>query len=82
MKDTQGNWLRFPTQQAGIAASAGQLLRYSTGKYQGGRKRTLREIVATYAAGDPEVPRYIQQASKWTGFDPDQELDLRDQSLR
>ena len=25
------------------------------------------------------MPRYIQQASKWTGFDPDQELDLRDQ---
>jgi hypothetical protein len=50
-----------------------------TGAFKGGRKRTLREIVATYAAGDPEVPRYIQQASKWTGFDPDQELDLRDQ---
>ncbi|HBX8063592.1 TPA: lytic transglycosylase [Klebsiella pneumoniae] len=79
LKDTQGNWRRFPTQQAGIAASAGQLLRYSTGAFKGGRKRTLREIVATYAAGDPEVPRYIQQASKWTGFDPDQELDLRDQ---
>lgn len=79
LKDTQGNWRRFPTLQAGIAASAGQLLRYSTGAFKGGRKRTLREIVATYAAGDPEVPRYIQQASKWTGFDPDQELDLRDQ---
>ncbi|WP_426656524.1 lytic transglycosylase [Escherichia coli] len=79
LKDVNGNWLRFPTQQAGVAASAGQLLRYSTGAFKGGRKRTLREIVATYAAGDPEVPRYIQQASKWTGFDPDQELDLRDQ---
>ncbi|MCW0944785.1 lytic transglycosylase [Citrobacter freundii] len=79
VKDANGNWRRFPTQQAGIAASAGQLLRYSTGAFKGGRKRTLREIVATYAAGDPEVPRYIQQASKWTGFDPDQELDLRDQ---
>ena len=79
MKDTQGNWLRFPTQQAGVAASAGQLLRYSTGAFKGGRKRTLREIISTYASGDPEVPRYIQQASKWTGFDPDQELDLRDQ---
>ncbi|MFU0898870.1 lytic transglycosylase [Kluyvera ascorbata] len=79
VKDVNGNWLRFPTQQAGVAASAGQLLRYSTGAFKGGRKRTLREIVATYAAGDPEVPRYIQQASKWTGFDPDQELDLRDQ---
>lgn len=79
LKDVNGNWRRFPSQQAGIAASAGQLLRYSTGAFKGGRKRTLREIVATYAAGDPEVPRYIQQASKWTGFDPDQELDLRDQ---
>lgn len=79
LKDTQGNWLRFPTQQAGVAASAGQLLRYSTGAFKGGRKRTLREIISTYASGDPEVPRYIQQASKWTGFDPDQELDLRDQ---
>lgn len=79
LKDVNGNWRRFPSQQAGIAASAGQLLRYSTGAFKGGRKRTLREIVATYAAGDQEVPRYIQQASKWTGFDPDQELDLRDQ---
>lgn len=79
VKDVNGNWRRFPSQQAGVAASAGQLLRYSTGAFKGGRKRTLREIVATYAAGDPEVPRYIQQASKWTGFDPDQELDLRDQ---
>ncbi|HBW0305920.1 TPA: lytic transglycosylase [Klebsiella pneumoniae] len=79
VKDANGNWRRFPSQQAGIAASAGQLLRYSTGAFKGGRKRTLREIVATYAAGDQEVPRYIQQASKWTGFDPDQELDLRDQ---
>ncbi|SAF03013.1 Uncharacterised protein [Enterobacter cloacae] len=79
VKDANGNWRRFPTQQEGIAASAGQLLRYSTGKYQGGRKRTLREIISTYASGDPEVPRYIQQASKWTGFAPDQELDLRDQ---
>ncbi|EPZ0269807.1 lytic transglycosylase [Serratia marcescens] len=79
VKDANGNWRRFPTQQAGVAASAGQLLRYSTGAFKGGRKRTLREIVATYASGDPEAPRYIQQASKWTGFDPDQELDLRDQ---
>lgn len=79
VKDVNGNWRRFPSQQAGIAASAGQLLRYSTGAFKGGRKRTLREIVSTYAAGDQEVPRYIQQASKWTGFDPDQELDLRDQ---
>ncbi|MEG9742635.1 lytic transglycosylase [Enterobacter roggenkampii] len=79
LKDVNGNWRRFPSQQAGIAASAGQLLRYSTGAFKGGRKRTLREIISTYASGDPEVPRYIQQASKWTGFDPDQELDLRDQ---
>lgn len=79
VKDVNGNWRRFPSQQAGVAASAGQLLRYSTGAFKGGRKRTLREIVSTYAAGDPGVPRYIQQASKWTGFDPDQELDLRDQ---
>lgn len=79
VKDVNGNWRRFPSQQAGVAASAGQLLRYSTGAFKGGRKRTLREIVSTYAAGDQEVPRYIQQASKWTGFDPDQELDLRDQ---
>lgn len=80
VKDTNGNWRRFPTQQAGIAASAGQLLRYSTGKYQGGRKRTLREIISTYASGDPEVPRYIRQASEWTGYDPDQQLDLTDQN--
>lgn len=80
VKDRQGNWLRFPTQQAGVAASAGQLLRYSTGAFKGGRKRTLREIVATYAAGDPEVPRYIRQASEWTGYDPDQQLDLTDQN--
>jgi hypothetical protein len=31
VKDVNGNWRRFPSQQAGIAASAGQLLRYSTG---------------------------------------------------
>lgn len=80
VKDANGNWRRFPTQQAGIAASAGQLLRYSTGKYQGGRKRTLREIISTYASGDPEVPRYIRQASEWTGYDPDQQLDLTDQN--
>lgn len=79
VKDVNGNWRRFPSQQAGIAASAGQLLRYSTGKFQGGRKRTLREIVSTYASGDPEVPRYIQQVSKWTGYKPDQQLDLTDQ---
>jgi hypothetical protein len=46
VKDVNGNWRRFPSQQAGIAASAGQLLRYSTGAFKGGRKRTLREIVA------------------------------------
>ncbi|EPB6769685.1 lytic transglycosylase [Escherichia coli] len=80
LKDVNGNWRRFPSQQAGIAASAGQLLRYSTGAFKGGRKRTLREIVATYAAGDPEVPRYIQQASEWTGYGPDQQLDLTDQN--
>lgn len=80
VKDANGNWRRFRTQQAGIAASAGQLLRYSTGKYQGGRKRTLREIISTYASGDPEVPRYIRQASEWTGYDPDQQLDLTDQN--
>ena len=80
LKDVNGNWRRFPSQQAGIAASAGQLLRYSTGAFKGGRKRTLREIVATYAAGDPEVPRYIRQASEWTGYGPDQQLDLTDQN--
>ncbi|EPO4551763.1 lytic transglycosylase [Escherichia coli] len=81
LKDVNGNWRRFPSQQAGIAASAGQLLRYSTGKYQGGRKRTLREIISTYAPPkENNTALYIDQASKWTGFDPDQELDLRDQS--
>lgn len=81
VKDANGNWRRFPSQQAGIAASAGQLLRYSTGKYQGGRKRTLREIISTYAPPkENNTALYIDQASKWTGFDPDQELDLRDQS--
>ena len=80
LKDVNGNWRRFPSQQAGIAASAGQLLRYSTGKYQGGRKRTLREIISTYAPPkENNTALYIDQASKWTGFDPDQELDLRDQ---
>ncbi|EPK7361770.1 lytic transglycosylase [Kluyvera ascorbata] len=79
VKDVNGNWRRFSTQRDGIAASAGQLLRYSTGKFKGGRKRTLREIVSTYASGDPEVPRYIQQASEWTGYGPDQPLDLTDQ---
>ena len=80
LKDVNGNWRRFPSQQAGIAASAGQLLRYSTGAFKGGRKRTLREIVSTYASGDPEVPRYIRQASEWTGYGPDQQLDLTDQN--
>lgn len=81
LKDTQGNWLRFPSQQAGVAASAGQLLRYSTGAFKGGRKRTLREIISTYAPPkENNTALYIDQASKWTGFDPDQELDLRDQS--
>ncbi|EOV7514081.1 lytic transglycosylase [Escherichia coli] len=81
LKDVNGNWRRFPSQQAGVAASAGQLLRYSTGKYQGGRKRTLREIISTYAPPkENNTALYIDQASKWTGFDPDQELDLRDQS--
>ncbi|MGI1284125.1 lytic transglycosylase [Enterobacter kobei] len=80
LKDVNGNWRRFPSQQAGVAASAGQLLRYSTGKYQGGRKRTLREIISTYAPPkENNTALYIDQASKWTGFDPDQELDLRDQ---
>ena len=80
VKDVNGNWRRFPSQQAGVAASAGQLLRYSTGAFKGGRKRTLREIVSTYASGDPEVPRYIRQASEWTGYGPDQQLDLTDQN--
>lgn len=80
VKDTNGNWRRFSSQREGIAASAGQLLRYSTGKFKGGRKRTLREIVSTYASGDPEVPRYIRQASQWTGYGPDQQLDLTDQN--
>lgn len=80
LKDVNGNWLRFPTQQAGVAASAGQLLRYSTGAFKGGRKRTLREIISTYAPPkENNTALYIDQASKWTGFDPDQELDLRDQ---
>ncbi|MCS2159627.1 lytic transglycosylase [Scandinavium sp. H11S7] len=79
VKDVNGNYRRFPSQQAGIAASAGLLLRYSTGKFAGGRKRTLRELVSTYASGDPEVPRYIRQASQWTGYGPDQALDLTDQ---
>lgn len=77
-----GGWRRFGSAREGLAAMAGQLLRYQSGRFnRNSRKRTLRQLINTYAPpNENKTSEYVQQVSAWTGLSPDAEIDLRDQA--
>lgn len=68
---------KFPTAVAGLSALAGQLLRYGDRGLD-----TLNSIINRYApASENDTAAYIRAASQQTGFDPDQQLNLRDPAV-
>lgn len=73
-----GKFRRFKSAREGMAVMAGQLLRYQT-KEKWGHKKTLRQLISTYAPSkENNTEEYISQVAKWTGIDPDANIDLRD----
>ncbi|HHA3594135.1 TPA: lytic transglycosylase [Salmonella enterica subsp. enterica serovar Newport] len=80
LRDRSGGWRRFGSAREGMAAMATQLLRYQSGRFnQNSRKKTLRQLINTYApSSENDTSLYVSQVSKWTGIGPDQEIDLRD----
>ncbi|EAM1616325.1 lytic transglycosylase [Salmonella enterica] len=73
-----GQFRRFKSAREGMATMAGQLLRYQS-KKKWGNKKTLRQIISTYApSSENDTATYIAQVAKWTGINPDSEIDLRD----
>ncbi|HGX3708893.1 TPA: lytic transglycosylase [Escherichia coli] len=75
-----GGWRRFGSAREGLAAMAGQLLRYQSGAFnRNSRKRTLRQLINTYAPpNENKTSEYVNQVARWTGLSPDAEIDLRD----
>lgn len=75
-----GGWRRFGSAREGLAGMASQLLRYQSGAFnRNSRKRTLRQIINTYAPpSENKTSQYVQQVAQWTGINPDTEIDLRD----
>ncbi|ECZ5235216.1 lytic transglycosylase [Salmonella enterica subsp. enterica serovar Enteritidis] len=80
MRAVGGGWQRFGSAREGLAGMASQLLRYQSGRFnRNSRKRTLRQIINTYAPpNENKTSEYVQQVSAWTGLSPDAEIDLRD----
>lgn len=80
LRGRNGGWQRFGSAREGLAGMAGQLLRYQSGRFnRNSRKRTLRQIINTYAPpNENKTSQYVQQVAAWTGINPDTEIDLRD----
>ncbi|EKK5568133.1 lytic transglycosylase, partial [Enterobacter hormaechei] len=73
-----GEFRRFGSAREGMSAMAGQLLRYQT-KAKWGHKKTLRQIIGTYAPkSENNTRQYVSEVASWTGINPDSEIDLRD----
>lgn len=82
LRNRDGTWQRHTSTREGMAAMATQLLRYQSGRFNKySRKKTLRQIISTYApSNENNTDEYVAQVSKWTGLSPDSEIDLRDMS--
>lgn len=83
LRDPHGGWQRFKGAREGLAGMAGQLLRYQS-KAKFGHQKTLRQLINTYApSSENNTSLYVSQVAKWTGLNPDADIDLRDpQTMR
>lgn len=83
-------WQQFTTPEAGVAAISHQLDRYASGATSQrltGKATpldTIRQIVATWAppSDHNDTAALIDRASRVTGFDPDQKLDMADPATK
>ncbi|EON2339042.1 lytic transglycosylase [Escherichia coli] len=80
LRNASGGWQSFGSAREGLAAMATQLLRYQSGRFnRNSRKKTLRQIISTYApSNENNTSEYVNQVSQWTGIGADDEIDLRD----
>lgn len=73
---------RYDSIRSGMTAMAGQLLRYQAGNTTGDQKKTLRQIINTYAPkSENNTSGYVSNVAKELGISADQEIDLRDQTM-
>ncbi|EPT1451932.1 lytic transglycosylase [Escherichia coli] len=81
LRGVNGGWQRFKGARGGMAAMAGQLLRYQS-KAKFGHKKTLRQLISTYApSNENNTAEYVAQVAKWTGLNPDSDIDLRNPEI-
>ncbi|EIP9220976.1 lytic transglycosylase [Salmonella enterica] len=81
LRGVNGGWQRFDSARGGMAAMAGQLLRYQS-KKKFGHKKTLRQLISTYApSNENNTAEYVAQVAKWTGLNPDSDIDLRNPEI-
>ncbi|EDZ0840648.1 hypothetical protein GJ904_23020 [Salmonella enterica] len=81
LRGVNGGWQRFDSARGGMAAMAGQLLRYQS-KAKFGHKKTLRQLISTYApSNENNTEQYVSQVAKWTGLNPDSDIDLRNPDI-
>ncbi len=83
IRNASGNgFRRYGSAREGVGAMAGQLLRYQSGKFDGRKRTTLRQLISTYApANENNTSEYISQVSQWTGINPDAPIDLRNPDI-
>lgn len=79
LRASPNSFKRFDTAQTGLLAMANQLQRYEDlDKF--GHADTLSKLIGIYAPAKDhnDTAAYIRNVSKWTGFDPNQHLNLHD----
>ncbi|ELK5289396.1 lytic transglycosylase [Salmonella enterica] len=83
LRASGGGWRRFTNARSGLSAMAGQLLRYRSGAFRTDKRhKTLRDLINIYApSSENDTSTYVSQVAKWTGLNPDAEIDLRDQGV-
>jgi hypothetical protein len=78
-----GGFQAYPTPLDGIAAISTQLDRYASGATTGKPVNTLRGIVSTWAPSSQNpTDALIARATRVTGFDPDQPLDVSNPAVK
>lgn len=71
---SDGRFGQYGTMADGVAASEQQLL-----KYQARGVDTLAKMVSKWAPpGENDTPKYIANAARWSGLDPEAKVDMHD----
>lgn len=78
-----GRFARWETPEEGLRAVSNQLVRYYTGKTTGRQLTSVKDIINTWApSAENNTPGYINSVAKSMGVDPNQPLDLLNNSTQ